>query len=165
MHSLTSDEYRCISWRVRQIASGCGISVCSATAMEMPGYGKHGKPCGRLSILPAPVGNPRWDSHITKAAAVSLVKTLCGRIGERPVAKATPILGALFGRLRPPAPYDGWRAEFSPSCEVVTSYQAPKHGPRHLKLSSSPTSRLTASRSMPPPICIRVGRLTTKLAK
>ena len=81
------------------------------------------------------------------------------------MAKATPILGALFGRLKPPAPSDGWRAEFSPSFEVVTSYQAPKHGPRHLKLSSSPTARLTASRSIRPPIRLRVARLTTKLAE
>jgi hypothetical protein len=42
-------------------------------AMEMMGYGKHGKPKSRLSTLPTPLGNPCGDSHIPTATAATII--------------------------------------------------------------------------------------------
>src|SRR5271169_5937077 len=58
-------------------------------AMEMPGYGKHGKPRSRLSTLPTPLGNPCGDSHITTAAATTIMYLKTGKARRKPAIRAT----------------------------------------------------------------------------
>ncbi len=58
-------------------------------AMEMPGYGKHGKPKSRLSTLPTPLGNPCGDSHITTATATTIMYLKTGKARRKPAIRAT----------------------------------------------------------------------------